>query len=143
MLLSHLCLAQHKTQLVYSDALLKILLMLGRYQCLGIQLAVVAADCVTPDHVESVSKEQVKSSMLDSLLQLSKRDTRLLQLVHRGRTTRSHANGEQRSWPLQGALLACLLLNCVFVHRHSTPAQHCSTVSLVGCSCSGRRGIPG
>lgn len=94
-----------------AGALMKILHMLGRYQCFGIQLVVVAADCVTPDHVESVFKEQVKSSMLDSLLQLSRRDTRLLMLVHRGTTTRSHANGGRHAKSL-ACKEPCFLVCC-------------------------------
>ena len=69
-------------------------------------------------------KEQVQSSMLDSLLQLSKRDTRLLMLVHKGRTTRSHANGEACSWLIQIALLVCCLLcshiTTFFLHNSQT-----------------------
>lgn len=84
---------------------------------------ICAADCVTPFHVESVLREQVKSSMIDSLLQLSRRDTRLLMLVHKGRTTRSHANGEPCSWLMLTALLACLLLDSVLISHRSTHAH--------------------
>ena len=57
-------------------------------------IQVVVAGCVTVHHVECVLGQQVKSSMLDKLQQLSRKQMRLLMLLLKGKTSCSHANGE-------------------------------------------------